>query len=163
MGLLPLRGWHMKRWITIFLAALTSACSSQVLLRIDSQPAGASVYQDGVYWGESPVTLVYTPSTEYANGGCMGTKPIMVQWDSGAQARVNTLNLCASSDSNRQFTFNYPEGFADATGEGAGHLDAARRVAPNGQLFYEVPGPGNAQPKRCYSDVNGSLVRTTCG
>jgi len=151
----------MVRLLLIVLVAMTSACSSQVLLTIDSDPGGAAVYQDGTYWGQSPVTLTYTPSSEYARGGCMGTKPIMVQWDSGAQARVSTLNLCSGNSTGTHIEFLYPEGFA----EGLVNENPAptRRVAPNGQLYYDlfIPG-GQGTVLRCYSDVAGDKVRTIC-
>ena len=151
----------MARVLLIFLAGMLGACASQLMLTIDSEPGGAAVYQDGVYWGQAPVTMVYTPSNEYAQGGCMGTKPIMVQWDSGAQARVTTLNLCASSPGQQQMSFLYPEGFA----EGIKNESPAplRRVAPNGQLYYDlfIPG-GQGTVLRCYSDVSGTQVKTIC-
>jgi hypothetical protein len=151
----------MARAFLYILAALTSACSSQVLLTIDSEPGGAAVYQDGAYWGQSPVTLAFTPTNEYTRGGCMGTKPIMVQWDSGAQARVSTLNLCSSGAQETRMAFLYPDGFA----EGLKNDKPAptRRVAPNGQLYYDlfIPG-GQGTVLRCYSDVAGQQVRTIC-
>lgn len=151
----------MLRCLLVFLCASMSACSSQLFLTIDSEPGGAAVYQDGVYWGQSPITMAYTPSNEYTRGGCMGTKPIMVQWDSGAQARVTTLNLCATSAGEHDFLFHYPDGFAEGIkNENPGPV---RRVAPNGQLYYDlfIPG-GQGSVLRCYSDVSGQQVRTIC-
>jgi hypothetical protein len=151
----------MARLILALLAAMATACSSQVMLVINSEPAGAAVYQDGTYWGQAPVTLAYTPTTAYSQGGCMGTKPIMVQWDSGAQARDSTLNMCSSATPEQRMLFTYPEGFA----EGLKRETPAplRRVAPNGQLYFDlfIPG-GQGRVLRCYSDVAGQQVRTIC-
>lgn len=153
------------RGITLLAAVLLSACSSRVLLTIESDPPGAAVYEGGKFWGHAPVTLSYAGSAGYQEGGCMGTKPIMVEWDSGAQARVSTINVCGHQPGDQQFLFTYPEGFPGALAE-AGRADGVKppfkRVAPNGQLYWEVTHSPSDSTVRCYSDLSGATVKTNC-
>ncbi len=156
----------MTRVFIIIVATLMSACSSQVLLTIESEPPGAAVYEGGKFWGHAPVTLSYSGSAEYREGGCMGTRPIMVEWDSGAQARVSTINVCSSQNREQQFLFTYPEGFPGAlerrTADNAVR-PPLKRVAPNGQLYWEVTHSPSESTLRCYSDLSGDTVKTNCG
>ena len=155
----------MKHGLTIIAALLMTACSSQVLLTIDSDPPGAAVFEGGRFWGHAPVTLAYTGSHEFKEGGCMGTKPIMVKWDSGAQARVSTINVCGIEQRQKDFLFTYPEGFP-GTLKTAQADDSVRpplkRVAPNGQLYWEVTHSPSDSTLRCYSDMSGDTVKTNC-
>lgn len=156
----------MKTGLTVLAAAMLSACSSQVLLTIDSEPPGAAVYEGGKFWGHAPVTLSYSGSAEFQEGGCMGTKPIMVEWDSGAQARVSTINVCGTQARDQQFMFNYPEGFPGALAQAIqddGPMPPLKRVAPNGQLYWEVTHAQSDSTVRCYSDLTGDTVTTNCG
>ncbi len=162
-----LTGSVMKHGIVIIAALLMSACSSQVLLTIESEPPGAAVYEGGRFWGHAPVTLSYTPSNEFQDGGCMGTKPIMVEWDSGAQARVTTINVCGVQQRQQEFLFTYPEGFPSALGTSTAAANGGvqpplRRVAPNGQLYWEVTHTSSESTVRCYSDMSGDTVTTNC-
>jgi hypothetical protein len=162
-----LTGSVMKHGIVIIAALLLSACSSQVLLTIESEPPGAAVFEGGRFWGHAPVTLSYTPSNEFQNGGCMGTKPIMVEWDSGAQARVTTINVCGVQQRQQEFLFTYPEGFPSALGTSTAAANGGvqpplRRVAPNGQLYWEVTHTSSESTVRCYSDMSGDTVTTNC-
>lgn len=155
----------MKHSLLAIFALLLSACSSQVLLTIESEPPGAAVYEGGKFWGHAPVTLSYTGNQEHQEGGCIGTRPIMVEWDSGAQARVSTINMCGGQAPEQQYLFTYPAGFsehpkelADADGMGM----PLKRVAPNGQLYWEVLHADGDAPVRCYSDLSGATVKTNC-
>ncbi len=155
----------MKRGIAVLAACLLSACSSQVLLTIESEPPGAAIYEGGKFWGHAPVTLAYTGSADFQEGGCMGTKPIMVEWDSGAQARVSTINVCDTQQRDQQFLFTYPEGFPGTLGTQTannGVKPPLKRVAPNGQLYWEVTHSPSESTLRCYSDVSGDTVKTNC-
>lgn len=156
----------MKHGIAIVAALMMSACSSQVLLVIDSEPPGAAVYEGGRFWGHAPVTLAYTGSNEYQEGGCMGTRPIMVEWDSGAQARVSTINVCGGQLGQQDFLFTYPQGFPGAFATADAPDTAVRpplkRVAPNGQLYWEVTHAPSDSRLRCYSDMSGDTVKTNC-
>lgn len=155
----------MKRGMTIAAALLLGACASQVTLTIESEPPGAAVYEGGKFWGHAPVTLAYTGSSEFQEGGCMGTKPIMVEWDSGAQARVATINMCGMQAREQEFLFTYPEGFPNALNAAAaddGVKPPLKRVAPNGQLYWEVTHSPSESTVRCYSDVSGDTVKTNC-
>lgn len=156
----------MKYILILTSALLLSACStSQVLLTIESEPPGAAVYEGGKFWGHAPVTLAYTGNSEYQDGGCIGTQPIKVEWDSGAQARVSTINMCGSTPPDQEYLFTYPAGFqkklselADADSLHSPH----KRVAPNGQLYWEVMHSDSDASVRCYSDVTGATVQTNC-
>jgi hypothetical protein len=143
-------------------ALLMSACSSRVMLTIESDPPGAAVYEGGTFWGHAPVTLAYTGSSDYREGGCMGTKPIMVQWESGAQARVSTINLCGSQAQQQDYLFTYPVGFGPLAETSDGVKPPMKRVAPNGQLYWEVTHAPSESKLRCYSDVTGDTVKTNC-
>jgi hypothetical protein len=69
--------------------------------------------------------------------------------------------MCSSATPEQRMLFTYPEGFA----EGLKRETPAplRRVAPNGQLYFDlfIPG-GQGRVLRCYSDVAGQQVRTIC-
>lgn len=143
-------------------AVFLSACSSRVTLTIDSDPPGAAVYEGGTFWGHAPVTLAYTGSSEFRDGGCMGTKSIMVKWDSGAQARVPTINLCETQDRQQGYLFTYPEGFGPLAQQGSAVQPPFKRVAPNGQLYWEVTHAPSESKLRCYSDVSGDTIKTNC-
>ncbi len=152
----------MKICFAILAALLMSACSNRVTLTIESDPPGAAVYEGGTFWGHAPVTLAYTGTSDYREGGCMGTKPIMVQWDSGAQARVSTINLCGVQPSQQDYLFTYPEGFGPLVERSDGVKPPLKRVAPNGQLYWEVTHAPSESKLRCYSDVSGDTVKTNC-
>jgi len=155
----------MKHILAITAAALMSACSSQVMLTIESEPPGAAVYEGGKFWGHAPVTLSYSGSADYLEGGCMGTRPIMVQWESGAQARVATINMCGRQAPDQEYLFTYPAGFPNPGMELAsedGVKPPLKRVAPNGQLYWEVSTTENDTSVRCYSDLSGATVHTKC-
>lgn len=159
----------MKHGLTIIAALLMSACSSQVLLTIESDPPGAAVYEGGRFWGHAPVTLSYTGDNEFQQGGCMGTRPIMVEWDSGAQARVSTINVCGTAQRQKDFLFTYPEGFPGVFSDSLEMAQAdnavrppLKRVAPNGQLYWEVNHAKSESTLRCYSDMSGDTVKTNC-
>ena len=156
---------HMKHIIVLASALLLSACSSQLLLTIESEPAGAAVYEGGKFWGHAPVTLSYTGNAEYVEGGCIGTRPIMVEWDSGAQARVSTINMCGGKPSDQEYLFTYPAGFPQDVNELAdvdGLGQPLKRVAPNGQLYWEVLHEDSDASIRCYSDLSGATVKPNC-
>lgn len=151
------------------LALMLGACSSQVMLTIESEPPGAAVYEGDRLYGTTPVTLNYDGDSDFVNGGCMGTMPIRVEWTNGAEARLSTINLCASQTSRQAYTFAYPEGFPAGDTSSLVATDAVaepkvlkRRVAPNGQLYYEVSHTPSKQVLHCYSDVNGTRVETNC-
>ncbi len=156
-----------KAAFSVMLAALfgvLSACSSQVLLTIDSEPSGAAVYEGGKFWGRTPVVLSYAASGQLSDGGCIGTRPLKVEWDSGAQARVATISICDVQAQEQRFLFTYPAGFADAMRDNvAGSASASqRRVAPNGELYWELSPDSSDTTVRCYSDVSGATVTTNC-
>jgi len=156
----------MKTLFAIAAALLMSACSSQVLLTIESEPPGAAVYEGGKFWGHAPVTLSYSGSSDFQEGGCMGTRPIMVEWDSGAQARVSTINVCGTQQRDQDFLFTYPEGFPGNLAQAPaddGVTPPLKRVAPNGQLYWEVTHSPSDSTLRCYSDVSGDTIKTNCG
>ncbi len=155
----------MKHILLLVPALLMSACSSHVLLTIESEPPGAAVYEGGKFWGHAPVTLSYTGNAEYQEGGCIGTRPIMVQWDSGAQARVSTINMCGGKALDQEYLFTYPDGFPGAgkeLAEAEGIRPPLKRVAPNGQLYWEVMQADSNASVRCYSDLSGATVKTNC-
>lgn len=155
----------MKYILVLVSALLLSACSSKVLLTIESEPPGAAVYEGGKFWGHAPVTLSYTGNAEYEDGGCIGTRSIMVEWDSGAQARVATINMCGSRTRDQEYLFTYPAGFPNNINELAdadGMRPPLKRVAPNGQLYWEVLHTDSDASVRCYSDLSGATVKTNC-
>lgn len=159
----------MKHILTLTAALMLSACSSQVLLTIESEPPGAAVYEGGKFWGHAPVTLSYTGSMDYQDGGCMGTAPIMVQWESGAQARVATINMCGTQAPEQEFLFTYPEGFSPVPEQLASNHSGKddvkpprKRVAPNGQLYWKATHADSESSVRCYSDFSGATVKTNC-
>lgn len=140
---------------------LLGACSSQVFLTIQSDPAGAAVYEGGELHGVTPVRLSYAGDAE----GCIATRPIRVAWTSGAEARVSAISLCPSGNSEASYLFTYPEGFAEAGQGGDARVAAssARRVSPNGELYYQVDSESSDGKVRCFSSVEGDRVNTTCG
>ena len=155
----------MKQGIAIFFAIMLSACSSQVLLTIESDPPGAAVYEGGKFWGHTPVTLSYMGDSDFNAGGCMGTKPIKVEWEGGAQARVSTINICGAQDRDQEFLFTYPEGFPGQRETQVAEMDTSaprKRVAPNGELYWEVTHSPSESTLRCYSDLSGATVKTNC-
>ena len=147
----------------VVLAGL-SACSSQVLLTIDSEPSGAAVFEGGKFWGRTPVVLSYAASGQLAEGGCIGTRPLKVEWDSGAQARVATISVCDAEAQEQRFLFTYPAGFAEAMNDNVADSAAAnqRRVAPNGELYWELAPEDGDATVRCYSDLSGATITTNC-
>jgi len=153
------------RWALILLVPLSTACSTQTYLTIHSQPDGAEVFEGNERWGVTPVTLDYTSATRQADNGCVATRPISVRWDSGAKARVSTINVCANAAGEVTYTFVYPQGY-HGDGQGAEPEVAARAtraVTPDGQLYYDVAQPGGDSVVKCFSNMRGDQVITHCG
>ena len=148
----------LKRIFLLPPLLLLGACSSQVFLTIQSDPAGAAVYEGGELHGVTPVTLNYAGDEE----GCIATRPIRVAWNSGAEARVSTISLCPTSGPEAAYMFTYPEGFSAREEEQLAASDG-RRVSPNGELYYEVQTGSTSRSVRCFSSVDGDRVSTTCG
>ncbi|WP_191621291.1 PEGA domain-containing protein [Marinihelvus fidelis] len=163
MSLVPIK--KPTPWIMLALLPLLGACTPQTQLTIRSEPSGATVYEGEEAWGVTPVTLDYTTAAKEAGNGCVATRPISVRWESGAKARVSTINVCTGAGGATSYTFVYPEGFPGGSG-GLEHEVASRstgNVTADGQLYYDVAQPDSTNVLKCFSDLRGDQVITHCG
>jgi hypothetical protein len=87
---------------------LLGGCTSLRVL-YQSDPSGATLYENGQPKGLTPFTLVYQPSQAFKNGGCMELDPLEVRWASGATATTDgSLTACKSAGSRQRYMFIRP-------------------------------------------------------
>lgn len=93
----------------IALAALLGGCAS-LQITYQSDPQGATLYQDGQPVGITPYTLNYEPSEDFRQGGCMTVRETSVKWASGATANTGgVLTACKSTGTRQNYTFIRPD------------------------------------------------------
>ena len=155
------------------------AFADKVKLIVLSDPAGATVYinQASRKMGPAPAALTYKFGRDFfEHNRCESTQPIKVRWTSGAEASVNSLQLCGGTGKTQQFVFVRP---AEVPGR-----DLDVQVALNYQrqqatsevaqtawgAFLQglttgiaaLPAALNPPTVNCTSSVVGSFIYTTC-
>jgi hypothetical protein len=126
-----------------------------------SDPPGATLYEvrdeDGTAkpWGYTPRVLEYPAPTKWTE--CMNTRPVRVRWLSGAEAELDSLQLCPKDGKKRQFTFMRPAGVPGAEIDGQFALQLGEKNAPKPSVY--VPP---AKPTFCTSRLIGTQVFTNC-
>lgn len=100
------------RFDRLLLASLALALGGCTTLHVtyESDPQGATLYQDGQPFGQTPVTLTYQSDAGFQGGGCQSLKGTTVKWASGANASIAFLSACANVGRNQRFVFVRPDG-----------------------------------------------------
>lgn len=158
------------------LAALGGCASLQITYQSD--PQGATLYQDGQPIGVTPYTLTYEPSEAFREGGCMSIRETAVKWASGATASTSgVLVVCKSTGERQTYTFIRPDvpgrdidvNYAlqrQRNGILAQQLilqqQAAQRPIIPPMTFQPVPVYQMPQPINCQSYRLGNTVQTNC-
>lgn len=97
-----------------FLILAATACAGMRSLSITyySDPPGASLYEDGKYMGQAPLTLRYNLSDAALQNRVTKIKGLTARWVSGAEAYLNLTDVDLNSGLQQSFTFvrpaNYP-------------------------------------------------------
>ena len=89
---------------------LISGCSTtpdSVEVLLQSDPQGATIYQNGSVVGRTPTSVYYAKSTAFDKGGCRKTTPLMARWASGAVIST-PISLCSAIGLSQIFTFHRP-------------------------------------------------------
>jgi hypothetical protein len=98
----------MKSILLLFVALLAGCANLQV--QYQSDPPGATLYQDGQPIGMTPYTLTYQATEAFKNGGCMQIRPTEVKWASGASATTGgPLQACSASGYHQGYVFIRPD------------------------------------------------------
>jgi hypothetical protein len=147
--------------LTIVLTA--SAAWADVSVTIQSDPIGATLYEqiDGVLkmWGYTPFKLKYKTPRRWS--GCTSTKPLRVRWISGAEANIESLQLCAQTGKNQQFTFMRPVGVPGVEIDGEMAIAMMKQQNVPAPVYIPPPPPAKT-PTTCTPTVIGNMVRTRC-
>lgn len=83
--------------------------NNKVTLSIYSTPPGATIYENGQYIGETPVTLTYTATPQFYRYGSMPIQELYAVWKSGAQSDFTATELYSQYSNYQQITFTRPE------------------------------------------------------
>jgi hypothetical protein len=142
--------------------ALLTGCASQLRITYDSDPRGATLYQNGQPFGTTPVTLNYQADQTFRNGGCMALRGTEVKWASGASASISSLTACSSTGYQQLFTFMRPDvPGRDIDANFALQLQRNRIMQQSNAIqLYNATRP--APTVRCSSRQVGFTVQTVC-
>lgn len=147
--------------------SLSAAAPPQTKIEVTyhSDPPGASVYENGRYWGVAPLKLKYALPGKFKE--CTTLNPVMVRWVSGAEASIDDLKACPENGKKLQFSFLRPTGIpgADIDARYAAdlmHQTAARQAAAQQADADAAEAVRKAFPKRCVSTVIGAQIFTNC-
>lgn len=160
--------------IGIALAVLLSTAlpaSADVKLFVLSDPVGATVYYSTTGVGDpttyagmagSGVYLKFKTPRRWKE--CVRSGPVKVRWVSGAEATLDTVEMCPAVGKNQQIMFVRPAlPGVEIDAQYAGALLAAERASAPPP---EAPPPTTYQPLRmpryCTSRLSGNRVVTTC-
>jgi hypothetical protein len=92
-----------------FFVFLTGCASNQLAVTYYSDPEGAVLYQNGVNFGYTPVTLYYTLSEEQLKRrGTMRLQELYARWASGASATANVTADLGKFGLHHTFMFKRP-------------------------------------------------------
>jgi hypothetical protein len=160
--------------------ALVTGCASQIRVTYQSDPPGATIYQNSQPMGVTPVTLTYAPDPAFDKGQCVRLEGPSVKWASGATASVSFLNACPAQGYNQVYSFARP----DVPGREAdmryalelqrnsilsrqaqAQQDAATAQIINATNLPRPPATINSPrppPTNCTSTVLGNTIRTNC-
>jgi hypothetical protein len=144
----------MKPILFALITLMVSACSTtptQVEILINSDPQGATIYNNGAVIGRAPSWVYFPSNPSFEKGGCFNTSELRVRWVSGASAS-SPLQLCGAVGFRQAFTFNRPniegretdERFALEAERNAilrNQADAAQTAADAAVLQWLTPTP----------------------
>ena len=147
-------------WLPL-LASLTGCAGLRI--QYESDPPGATLYQDGQPMGITPYTLTYQPDENFKRGGCMSIRPTLVKWASGATASTGSgLTACKSTGSRQRYMFvrpNVPGRDVD--------MNFALQLQRNGimqqqnaLMLQQLLTPPN--PVNCTTTYSFGIANTTC-
>jgi hypothetical protein len=146
---------------TLLLAGCATA-PSVMTVTYDSEPRGATLYQNGKPMGTTPVTLQYAVDKNFKAGGCMQKTGTEVKWASGVTANLDSLSLCAKDGRHQQLMYVRP----DVPGR---EIDAnfslqlqRNQIMQNANAIQQMKAARAAEPVRCVSRQVGFTVRTVC-
>lgn len=151
-----------KAVLLVLLAALGGCAGLQVTY--NSDPPGATLYEDGKPVGTTPHTLNYQPDDTFNNGGCLLLRATSVTWASGATASSSGLSACRSTGTSQVYTFVRP----DVPGRDIDMNFALQlqrnRIMQNSNAIqlYQATTPAPRQPTNCRSWRAGNTIQTSC-
>ena len=172
------RRYFVLSIIVLFLSSCVQ--SNTVSLSIYSSPSGASIYQNGSYVGEAPMSLSYSVMPEFYSSGVMPIQDLYAVWKSGAKSDLVLNALYSQNTTRQQVTFNRPESHPDLQAD----VDYGRQVEAATQRQQQIkehqdlqllqnvndylqtlPGGSNyQQPRSCpfLSAQTSDLMNTYC-
>jgi hypothetical protein len=100
----------MKKILPLILfPCVLAACSSGVDMTYNSDPAGASIYEDGMgKLGVAPVTVRYSLTDMQADQGHFATGKVTAVWPSGAKVSVPSVMADINPDGTASYSFLRP-------------------------------------------------------
>ena len=174
------------RRLTLLLCLVLGACTSTLKVTYQSDPPGASLFQNGQLMGYTPYTLQYQLSDDDRRQGVKLLQGTSVKWASGASANVPNLTANLTQFGLTQhFTFQRPDvpgretdmQFAlelqklaimrqQAQAQSLqAQAQAQQAKAQQDQAFYQLlqtMRPTVRPTTNCTSTVIGSIVQTNC-
>ena len=153
-----LRGVNLINTMKIFLITLIlttlfgcSTTPTQVAVLVNSDPQGATIYNNGNVIGRTPSWVYFPSNPSFEKGGCFNTSELRVRWVSGAST-TSPLRLCGSIGFSQAFTFNRPNSEGRESDERfaleaerntilKNQADAAQTAADAAVLQWITPAP----------------------
>lgn len=144
--------------ILILLGGCATA-PAPLLVTYESDPPGATLYQNGQPVGITPRTLQYPTDETFRSGGCKQLPGTQVKWASGASSTSTSFSVCAAGGRWQKFIHVRP----DVPGR---EIDAnyALELQRN-QIMQDanaINASKQAPPLRCVSKPVGNTVQTRC-
>ena len=173
----------LKRFLFLTMTLLLfSSCmqSNRLSLAIYSSPSGASIYQNGAYMGQAPMSLEYSITPQFYSYGSMPIEDLYAVWKSGAKSDLVVNTLFSHHSAYQEVTFRRPENHPDlqADVDYANELESAsqrqqqikeeedlQRLQRVNDYLQNLPGGSNyQQPRSCpyLSAQTSDMLNTYC-
>jgi len=109
------------------------ACASLGALQVTyySDPSGASLYEDGKYMGQAPVTLRYNLSNTALQSRATKIKGLTARWVSGATTSLNLTNVNLNNGFQQTYTFVRPTAYPGREMDVAYAIESNKQKAVN--------------------------------
>lgn len=154
----------MKALIGVAVVLLGGCATAPPPLHVtyESDPPGATLYQNGQPLGTTPRTLQYSTDQAFRNGGCKQLSGTEVKWASGVTASLPSLNACSSGGYRQKFVYVRP----DAPGR---EIDAnyalqlqRNQIMQNANAIQQMNASKASSPVKCISQQVGNTIQTRC-
>lgn len=121
--------------IAIACIAVLSGCSHEVAVTYNSEPSGATIYQEGIgTLGVAPVTVKYNYDDVKVQNGKIYTGRMKAVWVSGATLLMQPTAIALGPDDHAVYTFNRPQDVATPVSEDGNGRDQRYAIARENKL-----------------------------